>query len=413
MKMKKDVIWYALGFTAYSFVYPLLSIITTRLLDSDDAGRFAIAFATAQTLMFVGKYEVRNFQLSDLREEYSFNDYLVNRIITCFVMMVIGYIFCIAKNYSLSGIILFMLICCYKMVDSFSDVFEGRLQQKKLLYIAGQIMLFKSVFSIIAFTLILIATKSLIYASVGLVVTASIVVIINAMIPVFEKLGSNRKVDFHNVVKIIVVCAPLCLGGFLFSYVGNTPKYAIEGILTYSDVTYFNVLCFPAQVIYLFTDYIFKPSLVQFSEEWNNENNVWIKAYIVRIIMIISVLSVAALIIYGFIGIPILELVFGIKLEQYKMLGMLLLGSGFFIGIQGFLFSIYAVIRKQIVLCVVLLPLSLLASFLLPYATEQFGIIGTALGYITVLALIVIAYLAAFFYFLKKRISYSDSYDVE
>ena len=62
--MKKDYFWNTIGSIAFAFSFPLLTIITTRMLDLESAGMFSIAFITAQNFMILGNYAVRAYQVS-------------------------------------------------------------------------------------------------------------------------------------------------------------------------------------------------------------------------------------------------------------------------------------------------------------------------------------------------------------
>ena len=50
-------------------------------------GVFVILFTVPQMLSALGGYAMRDFQVSDVKEEYSFRDYYSTRVATCFLMV--------------------------------------------------------------------------------------------------------------------------------------------------------------------------------------------------------------------------------------------------------------------------------------------------------------------------------------
>ena len=166
MDFKKDFVWNMLGSIATSLSMPLMVIITTRIAGAVVAGKFSIAFITAQWLMILGNYGVRVFQVSDIKEEFSFNDYLTNRGITCTIMILCSLSFIFIRRYDHEMAILVIVITAFKMIDAFADVFEGRLQQKGYLYIAGQSLFLRTLLSIFLFTFSYGVGTAIIYKSV-------------------------------------------------------------------------------------------------------------------------------------------------------------------------------------------------------------------------------------------------------
>ena len=53
---------------------------------------FSFAFVLANLLYILANYGVRTYQVSDQDEYHSFADYQVNRIATCLIMMIVGFL---------------------------------------------------------------------------------------------------------------------------------------------------------------------------------------------------------------------------------------------------------------------------------------------------------------------------------
>ena len=94
-----DYVWNTIGQTLWGSLLPILTIVATQLSGAEEAGRFNLAFTIATLLLFLGNYGVRTFQVSDLDEMDSFGAYQVQRVITCLVMLALGWAYCSLRNY--------------------------------------------------------------------------------------------------------------------------------------------------------------------------------------------------------------------------------------------------------------------------------------------------------------------------
>ena len=95
-------------------------------------------------MMAIGKYGIRQFQVSDVEEKYSFKEYTVARIITSIIMIAASFVY-VGVNlasglYDSSKSIVIILICLAKVIDAVEDVIHGMFQQYLRLDVAGKIL---------------------------------------------------------------------------------------------------------------------------------------------------------------------------------------------------------------------------------------------------------------------------------
>lgn len=63
-------------------------IYVTRILGVDEAGVFSISYSVGQLMLSIGWFGTRQFQVSDVNEEFKFSDYLSLKLLTSIVMIV-------------------------------------------------------------------------------------------------------------------------------------------------------------------------------------------------------------------------------------------------------------------------------------------------------------------------------------
>ena len=85
MIKKKNVIWNILGITANAFISLFLLIIVRRINGITLSGIFSYAFSLACLFYVVAVYYNRVYQVADVENSFSINEYLTSRFLTSFI----------------------------------------------------------------------------------------------------------------------------------------------------------------------------------------------------------------------------------------------------------------------------------------------------------------------------------------
>ena len=80
MLKNRNFVWNTIGTTFNSFLSLFLLIVVTRINGIDISGKFSFAFALTLMLQSISNYGGRIYQISDIKNEFSFNEYLGSRI---------------------------------------------------------------------------------------------------------------------------------------------------------------------------------------------------------------------------------------------------------------------------------------------------------------------------------------------
>ena len=394
--MKKDYIWNTLGSIVFAISFPLLTIIVTRIQGAENAGMFSIAFATAQMLMIIGNYAVRAYQVSDIKDRYSFSEYQIQRYISCLLMMIFSIGYSLWRGYQGKFFVLVVMLCFFKMIDALADVYESELQRKNFLYKAGISIFWRTLSSIIIFAAILVFTKDMMIATMSMCTISIMFLILFAVIPIKKMERQKEKISIKSILEIFIQCFPLFLSLFLLGYINNSPKYALEGIMAYEYQTYFNALYFPSQVIYMFTGFVFKPMLLQMAEYWNNGQRENLVLLIKKVLSFIVLLTAVGMFLMYVLGIPILSFIFGINLKDYRGQAVSMLIAGGLIAIVNFMYHILTVMRKQNILMVIYIIVYII-SLILPIRMVKIGgMWGACSSYILLLGMLVVLLIIGF-----------------
>ena len=139
----------------------IILIFITRFAGIEEAGVFSIAYAIGVLLQMFATYGVGNFQITDVREKYSFSDYFWNRSITVLVSIALLAAYCALKtasgDYSAEKTLIVLLIGAWKLVDSTENVFYAMFQQKGRLDIGAKCYTVRMTASMILYCALLAA----------------------------------------------------------------------------------------------------------------------------------------------------------------------------------------------------------------------------------------------------------------
>lgn len=387
----RDYVWNTIGVGLWGMVFPVLTIVVTQLAGAEQAGMFSLAFVTALLLMFVGNYGVRNFQASDLDEEYSFADYQANRVLTVVIMLMAGITYCKFRGYTDQMWLMSLGVYLYKAVDALADVYEGRLQQVDKLYLAGISQAFRSAAALIGFSLALLITRNVGVSSIVMAVIAALTFVVFTFPLAQLETPKSRRANAKRVIALLKQCFPLFVALFMYNLIDNMPKFVMEGALSYDNQLYYNALYFPAHAILLTSGFIYKPMLLKMANAWADpaKRKKFDLIIVVMFVIIVGITVVVAGAMSWF-GLAIMSFLYGIDFEQYRGLCFVMLAAGGVTAGIEFLYQVITVLRRQRAvtkLYLITFGFSLFVPVLLVNFT---GLPGAVIGYLIVMCILLV-----------------------
>ena len=343
------VIWNMIAYTSNSFQSAILLLVISREKRYVDSAIFSIAYTVGVMLLYIGKYAVRNYQVTDIDNEFTYGEYYRTRMITVLLMLismvmylVYGFLF---KQYSIYKIASCVLIISARVIDAIEDVFHGDLQKNGRLDISSKIWGIRNITYICCFTIsYVISINLLVAASISFLISFVLFVLLNSCIShLFEK---NDRSDNKKIIILIKRCWPLALSAVLSVYIANSPKYSVDAFLSSEEQTRFNIIFMPVFVISLFGNYIYNPLITKMAQLWKSYNLRELKIIFIKQISAVLFFTIAVIIGGEMFGIHLLEIMYNIPLMNYKNEFAFLMISGGGLAIFNFLIIVMTIIRK-------------------------------------------------------------------
>lgn len=326
----------------------LLLIAVTRVCGADQGGMLSISLAVAYQMVVIGRYGMRDFQATDIHEDFSFAAYVKSRIITSCMMLafVAGYIF--FNDYSLQKAGIMAAVSLYKAVDVVEDVYHGYYQRAGRLDSAALAQTIRYGTTIILYVTLLLITHDLLLSTIiSASYSALIFVLLNKPLRTVFSAPALAKGQWPEVKKLLIQCAPLGICAFLQLFVINGPKYAIDVYLNDVAQTDYGAISMPLFAINLLSMSIYRPLLLNMAHLWHLSKFTELKKMMGKQFMFIAALTAAAMLLGYLWGIPVLSLLYGIDLSGYRKALMILIFGGGAAAVSGFMTSIIAVMRLQ------------------------------------------------------------------
>ncbi len=398
---RDNFLWNMIGSVLYAAATILLVRLTKGAAGTGAGADFNIAFKTGQILLTVGYFEIRPFQVTDVKNEYSFRDYFSLRILTCAVMAVSGFLFPWLKGESGLRFALFALLCLYKMMDGAADVFEGEFQKNGRMDLAGKSVAFRTVLSVAVYAIAVTVTGDVLVSVVAMVIAAAVGVLVFDVVLIGEFASLQVSFDKARLSKLIRSTVLLFVGSILCLYIFNASNYSVDEVYqgadaVSEDIRYIYACLFmPTSVINLASGFIFKPILTTLATHFVEGRFKQFAGLVAKLLGGVAALTAACLLGGALLGLPVLSVVYGYDLTGYLAeLEILILGGGF--NAAGIILY-YAMTtmrgQRDILLSYGVVAIATLA--ISTPAVERGGLMGAAVSYCGLMALQTVVFAVA------------------
>lgn len=396
-----------LGSGIYSLATVIFVMLAKRLVGEEAGAKFYMAFTTGQMLLTIGYFEIRPFQVTDVKQQYKAKEYFGFRAISSAAMLacavVVGIVYVVNGKADAAGFMLIITMCILKMFDGIADVFEGEFQRNDRIDISGMSMAFRTIAIMAVFSIIAWVTRNIYAASAVAAVTglAGAAVVAVVWSRGFEPLSVSF--DREKMKSLFRSTILLFIGSAMCMWLWNGTKYVVEWTLTDRDTLAYGIVFMPTMVINLGSSFVFKPMLTTLARHYEQgEYKAFAKLVAVLVATAVGI-TVVTLGAGAWLGIPVLSWLYDIELAPYKSVMLVLIAAGGFNAVSILFYYALTVMRLQKEIFAGY-TVTFVVSIILPIVmVKAMGISGAGTSYLIVMMLLTVLFGGMLCVKLKKR----------
>jgi O-antigen/teichoic acid export membrane protein len=262
--------WNTAGNLVYCICQWVITILAVKLDSFGAAGYLSLAMSTSSTFATIAMFSMRNYQVSDVKNEFNDSEYLGSRLITCIAAIILCSLYAIGSTsaYQMWCIDAFMLI---RLAESIVDVIHGINQKYDRYDIIGKSYFLRGIVTDAAFIAGFVFFKDILVAILLTGIANLILVFVYDVRQTskLEKLSLIMK-DKHIAV-LLKKCTPIVITSFLLSMIPLLPRTAIQTMLGNDILGIYSSIASPTLVVQVFAAYAFNPLIPKISVLFNEK----------------------------------------------------------------------------------------------------------------------------------------------
>lgn len=277
MKLKCNVLWNTIGTLYYLGMQWLTTVLVVRISGSyEDAGIYSLAVSITNIFYIIAMYNVRNFQVSDYKNEFIDVEYVCHRFSTMIISLVVCCMFSLIvyqEGYTVWVINSYMLL---KLCESFVDVLHGIDQKADRMDVVGKSFLLRGTILIAVFCVMEFLTRNILVTTLA-VAGSTMVAAIYYDVKQSQKLSTNifsfHLVRRNKVTNLYVKCFPLLIYGVSMNAIASIPRMYIEKMQGKEILGYYASVATPAVIVQALANVIFVPFINIFTDYYDKGNS--------------------------------------------------------------------------------------------------------------------------------------------
>ena len=248
ISMRANFIWTMLGNIVYSGSNWLTLVILAKLCALVLVGRYSLGLAVCAPIFAFADLRLRAIQSTDTKSEFNFCDYLMLRLITTAISIIIVLALVILTDYHLPTKYVIVAVALIFVFESLGDIHFGVFQFYESMDKIAVSMALKGIISIISLTLIVHFTRSVLN---GVLITAASYALIVFLydIPNARQLMRNYQKEYvyfafnkKNIIKLAKTAFPLGVSTSINTFQSKVPTYFIMGAFGERQVGIFSAM---------------------------------------------------------------------------------------------------------------------------------------------------------------------------
>lgn len=360
----------------------LTTILIVRLSGYQDAGNYSLAMTFTAAFAIFALFNTRQYQVSDVKGEYSDKTYIASRYIAmgaAFLICAIGLLFNAYTPYQWGIILLYMV---FKCGEAWVDVYHGICQKKGRMDFICYSFLMRGVLMIASFCGLIYITGNLMYGVLAMTVSTFLVVFFYDRVMALKFVEEGDRADFQALKTLMMILVPLVIVAVTNNLSISLPKYFLERYFDETVLGYYSSVATPSMIVQVGANTIFVPLITPLADKLLADDKKGFAGILKKVFLAFVVLSALAVIMSFLLGEWFLVVVFGEEIRPYAYLFVPIITTTLLISINACLFPVCTVFREikgQLAVGILGILSSLIASMVLVKRYCMDGVVAALL----------------------------------
>lgn len=321
LSVKQNALWNGIGCTVYQGCQWLITVLVVVLsANYENSGILAYAMTIGNILTPVATYSMRTFQVSDIENKYSQQNYIGFRFITMIIGLLVTLAYTLAITPSATTVATVVIYLVFKLDESFSTVLYGIDQKAYRMDYIGVSQFVRGALSLGAFSCVLYVTKNL-DAAVATMFASCFLVTLFYDLPHSKRFGSILpSIKAAQAATLLRVCFPAVLSSLFCGMVVSVARQYFGIVNGDEALGIYAAVATPSVVIQLFAQYLYNPAIGPIAEKWVHGTKQELVGYLFKLLGVMLGAIAVVVVILSLAGSPLLVLVFGQSIVDYTFL---------------------------------------------------------------------------------------------
>ena len=400
---KKNFLWNAIGLSMNAFNSLFFLIVVKWINGINQAGVFTYAFSLVNLFYVISNYYTRTYQIANYNNNKNFNQFLTSRIIFSAITIFLMVLFLIINKFSIFKSTVILLLLLFRIVESISDCLYGVVQDRGELYKAGISLFIKGVSGLIIFLIVDYLSSNLYISIISLFVVNLLFFILYDINNIKKYKIDKYKFDISNFKLILIEAFPIFIFTFLSIYLANMQKYILTYYVSNNIQTIFGILIMPATMLSLVGNYLIMPFINKLNLELKNKNISKFYNISYKILFSLILFGILAVVVSYIIGIPVLNIIYNVKLNKYKILLIIIIISSVLNAISMIISNLMIILNENKIQLIIYFIIAILGTITSLILIKNKFIIGAVYSYLIVYLGMCILYTIIFIKYKSRK----------
>jgi O-antigen/teichoic acid export membrane protein len=239
----RDFAWALSGNVVYSVCQWGFVIVLAKLGTPEDVGTYAFGLAVTSPILMFANFQGRNLVASDVRNEYSFGDYLGFRIASLTIAVALVCAVALFTQSSWLARSVMILVGLGQSFDYGSELYFGLMQKHDRLDRVARSLMLKGPLCLLLLTFAMLLTHNVLWAVAALAVGRGCILLW------FDSRNARAIAGIHRMAwryatqaKLLITALPLGIISGMAALNLNIPRYFIESDLSKRDLGIFSAV---------------------------------------------------------------------------------------------------------------------------------------------------------------------------